>query len=240
MTRLIPVLLLAILGGIPCARADLLQQGYQARYAVSRNGLPLGESVRVLRRQPDGRWSFDAHTRPTGLIALFFSDEIDEHSELRIGDQAIVPLRYRYDRHGGRKPQLYTLRFDWDAGQLILEHSDRQLPLAAGTQDPLSFVLAVMQQLARQQRDFPLAVAGRKRVRDYRVQVTEQATLDTVLGEQRVVRVQAVELGEETRYDLWCLPAHDYLPLRVRQQRKDETTELRLRALASPPPPTAP
>lgn len=230
-------LLAAVLAGFGAlAQASLLADGYQARYAVSRGGLPLGESVRVLRPLDEGRWSFDAKAAPTGLAAVLFSDVIEEHSELRRRSDGIVPLRYTYRQHGGRKEKAYALHFDWPAGLLHFEHSGQQLPLPDGAQDPLSFVVAVMGHLAAGQQAFDLTIAGRNKLRDYRVQVDGQVQMATVLGNQPVVKVVAQEVGKDTSYDLWCLPGHDYLPLRIRQVRKKEITELRLRELVTPPP----
>jgi hypothetical protein len=237
---IINTLLLILLSTLPAwgspAMAGPLQQGYRASYTVSRNGLPLGESVRVLRPLGDGLWQFDARTTPTGLVALFFSDIIEERSRLRHQGRQVLPLHYSYRRHGGRKERAYTLDFDWQAGLLDLEHNGQQLPLQPATQDPLSFVVAVMQHLHDGDRTFTLTIAGSKKVRDYRVAVTDATTMATALGRQPVTRVQAKEVGEDTRYDLWCLPRYDYLPLRIRQQRNSEITELRLRDLTVPPP----
>lgn len=221
----------------PLTHAGLLTDGYQARYAVSRSGLPLGESVRVLRPLGPDHWRFDARAAPTGLAAVLFDDVIDEHSELRRLDGQVVPLRYSYDQHGGRKDKAYALRFDWQHHVLHFEHSGEQLPLPAGTQDPLSFVVAVMEHLSKGEKHFDLTIAGQDKLRDYRVDVTDQATMATVLGRQTVVSVVAQEVGKDTRYELWTLPAHEYLPLRIRQVRKRQTTELRLRQLTTPPPP---
>jgi hypothetical protein len=235
MNSLIIVLLALLVWHAPVA-AGPLQDGYQATYSVSRDGLPLGDSLRQVRRQPNGSWRADARTEPTGLVALLFSDVIEEHSTLRLTDQGVRPLQYSYRRHSGRKEQHYELRFDWDAGRLHLDHANRDIPLPEASQDPLSFVVEVMRRLQQGDREFQMAIAGRKRVRDYRVAIVSQATRDTVLGRQVVVHVRAEEQGKDTYYDLWVLPRHDHLPLRIRQQRGDETTDLRLRSLSAAPP----
>jgi hypothetical protein len=231
------LLLAGLLAWSSLSQANLLQHGYEARYAVSRDGLPLGQSVRVLRPLDATHWSFEAHATPTGLAAVLFGDVIDEYSQLQLQDGLIVPLQYSYSQHGGRKDKAYALRFDWAAGRIEFTHSGEQLPLPPGTQDPLSFVVAVMQKLMRGEQDFQLTIAGSNKLRDYRVRATEQVDMNTVLGRQAVVRVEAEEIGKDTRYDLWCLRNRDYLPLRIRQVRKQQTTDLRLRELVTPPPP---
>jgi hypothetical protein len=230
------VILLLFVAWHPSAWAGPLRDGYQATYSVARDGLPLGESRRTVQRQPDGIWRADARTEPTGLVALLFSDVIEEHSSMRFTDQGVRPLRYRYDRHGGYKEKHYGLDFDWQAGRLQLSHTGQDIPLPEATQDPLSFVLEVMRRREQGEDEFVMAIAGRKRVRDYQVTTVAETTRDTVLGRETVVHVRADELGKETYYDLWLLPRHDHLPLRIRQQRGDETTDLRLLNLGSPPP----
>jgi len=231
------LLLAGLLAGSSLSQANLLQQGYQARYAVTRDGLPLGQSIRVLRPLDASHWSFESHTHPTGLAAVFFDDVIDEHSRLQLQDGLVVPLAYSYDQHGGRKTKAYALHFDWAASRIEFTHSGGQLPLPPGTQDPLSFLVVVMQRLMRGDQDFQLTIAGRNKLRDYRVRATEQVDMDTILGRQAVVRVEAEEIGKDTRYDLWCLRDRNYLPLRIRQVRGKQTTDLRLREFTSPPPP---
>lgn len=218
------------------SQADLLQQGFQAHYAVSRDGLPLGESIRVLRPLDAAHWSFEARATPTGLASVLFGDIIEERSLLQLHGGIVVPTEYHYDQHSGRKDRTYALRFDWRSGLLHFVHSGEQLPLPPGSQDPLSFVVAIMQRLTRDEVDFRLTIAGSNKLRHYQVRITEQVEMDTVLGRQMVVRVEAEEIGKDTRYDLWCLRDRGYLPLRMRQLRKKQTTDLRLRGLISPPP----
>lgn len=221
-------------------QAGPLDEGYQARYAVIRSGLPLGESLRTLRPLDGGDWQLDAHTAPTGLAALLFGDVIEEHSRLRRRQGTTVPLHYSYSQTGGRRDKVYALRFDWTGGLLHFAHSGEQRPLPADTQDPLSFVIAVMEHLQRGERRFAMTVAGRNKLRDYQVRIADQAILDTVLGRQTVTRVEAEEVGRDTRYDLWCLNDRDYLPLRIRQVQDDRVTDLRLRELRTPPPAATP
>jgi hypothetical protein len=215
--------------------AGLLQDGYQAVYQVSRNGLSLGESRRVLRPLGDGALQFDAHSRPTGLVALLFRDRIDEHSRLQLTPDGVRPLQYRYDRHGGSKTQHYGLELAWPEQTLTFSHSGAQVPLRPGTQDPLSFIVDVMVRLQAGQRSFTLAIADKKQVRDYRLSQVGELQLDTPLGRQRVLHLQAREVGRDTYYELWCLPAHDFLPARFIQHRGDEHIDLTLRSLAALP-----
>lgn len=229
-------LLILLLAWPAPGRAGPLRDGYQASYSVTRNGLPLGESIRTVRRTADGSWQATARTAPTGLVALLFSDVIEEHSRLHLTEQGAQPLHYRYRRYGGRKEQDYQLRFDWTTGRLHLSHSGKDIPLPPGTQDPLSFVVQVMHRLEQGERAFAMTIAGRKKTRDYAVRVLAEVPRPTPLGRQPVLQVQADEVGKDTRYDLWLLPRHDHVPLRIRQHRGDETIDLKLLTLVSPPP----
>lgn len=228
--------ILILLSCTAVAQADLVSEGFEIRYAVSRSGLPMGQSVRTLRPLGPDQWLFSARTVPTGIAAVLFNDVIDEQSHLQLIDGLVVPIDYRYKQHGGRKEKAYSLHFDWTTRQLHFLHSSEQLPLPTGAQDPLGFVVAVMQKLSQGEQDFQLTIAGHNKLRSYQVKATEQVDMETVLGRQAVVHVKAQEIGKDTHYDLWCLRDRDYLPLRIRQMRKDAVTDLRLRELITPPP----
>jgi hypothetical protein len=194
-----PLLLLTLMLALPVIGwGNPLVQGFQVSYAVSRNGLPLGQSDRVFHPVGGDRWAFDARTIPTGLVAIFFKDVIEEHSELRLTASGVQPLTYSYDRHGGRKEQHYALTFDWDNRRLQFDHSDQQMQIQNGTQDPLSFLVEVMVRLQAGQRESAMAIAGRNKVRDYRMRPLDEAVQHTPLGNLTVVHIQAKEIGRET------------------------------------------
>lgn len=227
---------LSLLLLLPAAsQAGLLQDGYQATYKVSRNGLTLGESRRVLRPLGDGALQFEAHSRPTGLVALLFGDKIDEQSRLQLTPEGVRPLQYSYDRHGGRKEQRYGLELAWPEQTLTFAHSGKQVPLQPGTQDPLSFLVDVMYRLQAGERSFALTIADKKRIRDYQLQPLGETVMDTPLGRHTVLHLRAKEIGRDAYYELWCLPSQDFLPVRFRQHRGDEVIELSLNSLSPLP-----
>lgn len=225
--HLIALILLSILA-MPL-HAGPLQQGFSIEYAVKRKGLALGKSERAFRPVGNDQWQFDARTAPTGMAALFFKDVIEEHSLLQLTPDGVRPLDYRFDRAGGRREKHYALRYDWSGQALHYNSDELQVPLATGTQDPLSFLIEVMGRLGRGEREFPLSIADRNRVKDYQLRPHGEQHMKTPLGRLRVLHIQAKEIGKETYYDLWCAPSLDYLPVRIRQRRSGETTDLMIK-----------
>ena len=221
----------------PPAHAEFMERGFEVDYQVSRNGLDLGVTTRKLVPEGGGNYVFASKTRAEGLVALFFRDLVTETSHLRVNGNRVVPTSYRYSRSGGRKEREYALDFDWSQSELHLKPSDNTVLLAPGTQDLLSFSVQVMLNLQAGNQSFEMPIAGQKRVRQYRVDGVGTETLVTAIGPLSMVHLRADEIGRDTSYDLWCSPAHDYLPLRIIQTKPEETIELAVRAFRSPLPP---
>jgi hypothetical protein len=229
LTELI-LLTLGLLLGSP-SRADLLQTGFDVEYDVSWNGLSLGMTQRRLQPQSEGQFEFRSRTVAEGLVATFFSDVVEEASRLQIDGGHANPSYYRYRQVGGKKDRSYDLEFDWQRRQLRFSHNRSSAPLAPQTQDALSFFIEVMLRLRAGDARFAMTVAGRKKVRDYQVTTIGSETLSTALGTLPVIYLRAQEVGRDTRYELWCSAAHDFLPLKILQIKPDETIELTVRGL---------
>ncbi len=221
------------------AQANLLDHGFQLSYRASFRGLHIGVTKRRLSRNGGDTWLFRSDNEPQGLVKLLVDFDITEESELVMTEAEVRPLRYSY-RFEGRDDKSYRLGFDWEAAKLEAQPADLELDLPPGTQDNLSFLVAVMQKLQQGEDRFQVIVAGRNKLRTHSVETLQRQTLETPLGELATVFVAAKEVGRDTRYELWCAPALDYLPVKMRQVKKDKPDiELLLESL-SPLGPTAP
>jgi hypothetical protein len=228
---LLPLLLMCGLALAAGAPADLLQQGFRIQYDVSRNGLGLGVTERELQPQADNQWQFQSRTVAEGMVAVLFRDVVEEASQLRIDGDHAIPVHYRYRRSGGRKNRSYELHFDWQQDRLQFSYTGNSMALAEHTQDALSFFIEVMLRLRAGAERFDMTVAGRKRVRDYEVSTVGSETVETAIGTLPLLHIRAQEVGRDTRYELWCSPAHDFLPLKIKQIKPDETIEFLVRDL---------
>jgi hypothetical protein len=69
-------------------------------------------------------------------------------------------------------------------------------------------------------------------LRDHRVEPRGEEFLDTPLGRIRTLVLVAQVVGKDTRYELWCAPDFDFLPIKLRQLKEDdETIELVIRSI---------
>jgi hypothetical protein len=210
-------------------QANLLEQGFEVDYAASYRGLHVGVTTRRLVPNGDDTWTFTSDSEPAGLVKLIVTFDVTEQSRLLIDEQGVRPLSYSY-RYGDRGDKSYRLDFDWQAGKVNAQPVEVDLDLPPDTQDNLSFLVAVMQKLQHGIREFDMVVAGRKKLRAHQVEALDEQTQRTEQGELSTVFVKAQEVGRDTRYELWCAPSLDYLPVRMRQVKKGKADiELELR-----------
>ena len=221
----------ALLLPLQALEANLLEQGFEVDYAANYRGLHVGITTRRLVANGDETWNFESDSEPAGLVKLIVGFDVTEHSRLIIDDKGVRPLTYTY-RYGDREDKSYRLDFDWQAGKVNAQPVGVDLDLPPGTQDNLSFLVAVMQKLQQGIREFDMVVAGRKKLRAHQVEALDTQPLQTELGELSTVFVTAQEVGRDTRYELWCAPSLDYLPVRMRQVKKGKADiELELRSV---------
>lgn len=215
------------------AVAELPIAPFEAQYRVYAKGVPAGEGTIVLRSVGEGFYEMESQLQATGLARLILRDQISEQVEGRIGEQ-VEPLRYRYQRRGGSREEHTQYRFDWSAGKIRGEHNGERvdLELAPRVLDPLSTYLQAMWDLKNQQRFEEYQLLDDTRIRTYRVEYQGAERLDTALGTFNTIRVFRQRPGSSRAVTFWFASEHDYLPVRVIQQRDgDEKLRMELRSL---------
>lgn len=215
------------------AVAELPIAPFEAQYRVYAKGVPAGEGTIVLRSVGEGFYQMESQLRATGLARLILRDEITEQVEGRIGEH-VEPLHYRYRRSGGSREERTEYRFDWPAGRIHAEHNSEQadLELAPRILDPLSTYLQAMWDLKNQRRFEEYQLLDDTRIRAYRVEYQGVERLDTALGVLNTIRVFRQRPGSSRAVTFWFASDHDYLPVRVIQQRDgDEKLRMELRSL---------
>ncbi|UCE89257.1 MAG: DUF3108 domain-containing protein [Pseudomonadota bacterium] len=207
------------------AAAGLLEEGFEASYSVSRNAMDIGLSERQLTRDGQGALVYSSRTYAQGLLALLAGDVITERSVITERNGQLQPLRYSYERRGGRKDRRYQLQFDWRARTL---HSDfdgrsQRLALDGPTHDLLSFQLRLMRALQRGQSSLTLQIARKAKLESYQLRVTGTESIDTALGRFTAVRVEqqsGPRSGKDFRFTFWCVAELGYLPVRIRREEQ--------------------
>jgi hypothetical protein len=194
---------------------------FSATFDVSARGLTIGEAQWVLAPEEDGRYRLRSVTRPTGMFGLVLSGERREQSLWAYVAGRPRPLAYDYERVG-RKARQDHIEFDWTRRVAVSTSAGKrwELPLAADTLDGLSYLLALMQDLAKPDASLRYAFAERGKVKTYALLREGRETVTTGLGAMETLRLSRTdEKGRRTR--LWCAPALAHLPVQIEHAESD-------------------
>lgn len=216
------LIILFLLAGLSqSAFAQLLQKGFETVYEVHHNSIYLGDTVRKLIKQEDGRWHYSSHTEAKGFVSMFVKDRIIESSTLDITPDGIKPYVYAYDQSGGKRERKFKLEFLWDKNTLNNTFLKQELELAPGTQDLLSFVLQIMVQLQRDKEVINMHIADKKRVDDYQLQVTGTENIETPYKTLPTVVLLSNKIKDKMQFKIWCAPSLQYLPIKIQKIEDD-------------------
>ncbi|NKC14457.1 MAG: DUF3108 domain-containing protein [Gammaproteobacteria bacterium] len=220
-------LLLAMLSSLalytlPCASADWSPRTVALTFALKAFGSTVGETRWRIEQTTAGEWRYTSVTEPSGLYALIRSDVVREISHFSMQGTQIIPRQYRYSRTGGKRDRTVSVAFDWTRNRVenTAKGQTWSMAVPAGTQDKLSYLLAVTRDLAKGQRELSYQVADGGKLKTYRLQVAGEDTVETALGDLRALRVE--RLNQSKRHtQLWFAPAMAHLPVKVAHREKD-------------------
>ena len=211
---------------------------YQARYAVSVSGLPVGEAVMRLENTGPEGYRMTSEVRPNGLVAALAGGSIQEQASGVVQAGQIQPLHYTRRLEAGRRSERVELRFDWTAGQVKAQANSRQavLALTPGIADPLSLQLQVRQDMQRGQLRASYHLVDQTAIKSYRVRNLGQETLNTPLGRLVTTRLEQFEPGKTRKTTFWLAATLNQLPVRITQEKKGaEVLRLEIRTLDRSP-----
>ncbi len=215
------------------ANAVLLEKGFTAVYEVEHNGMYLGESERELKPLKDNHWQFHSITRPKGFAKMFIKDTLEETSILKRQGNDFIPIMYRYDQTGGKKPKHDSVKFDWENKQVSLSYVNKSLDLHAGTQDLMSFLLLIMRDLQNGHKQIQFTLADRKRINDYVLNVKVENQVDTPMRSFKSLVLVSNIIKDGDRFRIWCAPALQYLPVKIEKTEDDgDTTTMVIKSLS--------
>jgi hypothetical protein len=204
---------------------------HRAEYLLTRDGLPFGIMTLELVVEPGGRYRYLARTEPHAAMALV-SQALDlgadpsqlEESVGQVTAGRFRPDAYRFRRKGGDNSRALDLRFDWDQGRALMDSEDKpwSMPVPAETQDKLSVLLALRQDVAQvhdqAQSEHRYSVADGGRLKEYRFRVLGREALPGPDGDRDTLALERIKDGQEPDYRLWLDPAQQLLPVRVERE----------------------
>ncbi|MEJ2059804.1 MAG: DUF3108 domain-containing protein [Gammaproteobacteria bacterium] len=227
MKRLITGIVLFLLTA-PAMAASLPAplRPYEAKYILRIDEVPVAKSWMSLRPQKANEYLFRTVTKPMGIVAIFRDDVITEETTLGMVDGTLRPLSIRYSHQGIKHPQTGTARFDWSTRTLTGKLGNEQFSyqdIKPDTDDSFSLQLKIMQAVARGEKQVEFDALEKTKLKHYAFQIVGREKLDTRLGEIETVHVRRIKDKPSYKTDAWYAPKYGYLPVRIRQQHKDES-----------------
>jgi hypothetical protein len=195
---------------------------FQASYAVSSNGSPMGVMTREFARAGDGHYVFRSHIQATrGLYALLRVKVVEE-SAWRMQADVFQPLEYLY-RQTGAAGREVAVSFDWERGLIRNRAKGRtwEMESVPGVLDKLLYQLVLMRDLIAGQDRFDYVVADGGKIKKYHIEQTGEETVETPLGPLRTVRLEHRKAGSKRMTTLWCARELQFLPVRLDHTEKD-------------------
>jgi hypothetical protein len=227
LTARLAVLLWAVLAPLAVA-ADLDPPfpAHRAEYLLTRDGLPVANTVMELKLLPDGGYRYRSTTLPHAALALVgkaleldAAARIIEESSGQFVDGRFRPQRYLY-RRVNEDHRTLSVTFDWTESRAAMESEGKpwSMKVPDGTLDKLVVLLALRQDLASGMRDPSYSVADGGKLKTYRFERKGDQEIVTPAGTWLGVEVARSKDESPADYRLWLAPDLDYLPVRVERE----------------------
>ncbi|HDZ56239.1 MAG TPA: DUF3108 domain-containing protein [Pseudomonas xinjiangensis] len=213
--RWLVALTLAVTSTIAGAK-DLVP--FTASYAADMRKVPVnGEATHSLQPNADGTWALSFN-------AGMFVARLTEESTLRLYEDTVQPLEYKYERRGLGRSREATLDFDWAANAVTGEYKGEQFTLDTepGLLDKTTYQLALQRDLMAGKTDMHYRVVDGDDIEDYYFRVTGEDRVTTRVGQFNAVEVERVrEAGSKRQTTLWFAKDWQYLLVRLKQIETD-------------------
>ncbi|NOX76728.1 MAG: DUF3108 domain-containing protein [Gammaproteobacteria bacterium] len=214
--------LLVFLLATNASAAAGLPDNFTAVYELKKSGITIGETKRTLRRETD-HYVFESITRPKGIAKLFTSGKVIERSSWRFYQQKPRPLTYTFSNSGSKKNRNVKLAFNWAENTVINSITGKpwNMLLESGTQDKLLYQLRLMLDLPTRKPTLRYPIADGGKLKYYDIEIVGKEQIRTKLGSFDTIRLRRIKGSRTTT--LWCAEQLAYLPVRIEQQKNDDS-----------------
>lgn len=222
MTRGACVLLLGLVCAV-CPAASMQFDGFTASFVLTAFGTTVGRTQWRLVPMGNAQFLWESRSETAGAGALFRDLYITERSESEIHGQAFRPLVYNYDRHGENAERNVQVSFDWENGIVLntAEEHTWRMSIPPGTLDKLSYLLALMRDLAAGKRNMQYTIADGGRLKIYDMREMGAETLVTALGTLKTLKIRRLRDQDDGEATLWCASALGFLPVKLEHRDRD-------------------
>lgn len=213
---------IALLGVFGSSHAAPLPEQFTATYDLTKAGMTIGETQRVLSRE-NGQYLFESITRPVGVATLFTEGQVVERSHWQFFQGQPRPLQYTFFNSGSKKKRNVRLDFDWENNQVTntVNNDPWTMPLEHGATDKLLYQLNIMQDLPTTATSLRYPVADGGKLKYYNIDIVGTEKVKTSLGSFNTVRLRHIKGKRQTT--MWCAEELHYLPVRIEQRKNDDS-----------------
>lgn len=163
-----------------------------------------------------GEYRLVSESRAVGLLALFQRQPLVFTSAGKLTESGLQPLRFEGKRSEA-DPRRVRGEFDWQAGQLTIEHGGRaeSLPLPRGAQDRLSIMYQFMFLAPEKARRMEIAMTNGRKLGHYQYTAQPGVEIETPLGRLATVHIVKQHRPDESGTEIWISPQHRFLPVKM-------------------------
>lgn len=197
---------------------------------------PQGRARIVYRLQANGeQYHLESLIEPAGLAAFVIPDLL-QTSDGFLSQMGLQPVNYLY-QFGDKKDKTYRAKLDWESAKLQLQTSKqtREVPLAEGTQDLLSFMYQFM--FVPPPQNMQLNITNGKKLDSYQYFFAGEETIASKIGALRTIHIYRDNDDGDERSELWLALDYQYVPVKIRKtEAENKVYELLATSIVTDPP----
>ena len=209
--------LAASLGATPAHAADAPLREFDAVYAVTWSGLPVGDARVSLKTEGDGGcYAYTTTTKPVGFVKALYGSP-NEASHFCVIDGRVRSQRFESVLEGDDK-QSYSLTFDYAKHVVVDENTaSREIPDEAVDSFSLQQAVRLWAAAHANDKQPPIGeftMVDRKNLTHYQFRIAGHETVTTQAGDFDTVRIERVDTPDKIGL-FWVAPSRDYLPVKI-------------------------
>jgi hypothetical protein len=194
---------------------------FTSSYAVAWNGITAGTATLDLVRESGDRYVYRSRIVAYGLFRIVFPDPIVQSSTLTLEGDTLQPLEYSASDGSHDRNRDIALTFDPSTHRITgtAEQKPVDLPLQAGTLDPMSVQLAMIRVLESGGQPTHFLMIDKNEVKEYLYTPEGTERLHTDLGDLDTVIWSSSRPDSDRVTRMWYAPSLGFVPVRAEQLR---------------------
>ena len=210
------------------ALSHALPPEFSASYTAETYGMTVARATYKLEHK-NNSISFTQHSVPTGLAALFSSDELSETSYLSLHQDQILLDEYHYIQKGSKKNRDIHLKIKWHNSSDnkltgTISGNARGKPVQLETNSPvwdtLSFQIPIMMGDAKNTMPQEYKILVKGEVKKYIFVSHGPQDIDINNNTIKTIKIERKGNNKNKPLFLWIAPSLNNLPVRIEKWKK--------------------